>query len=114
MPSKNIRIKKSPGAFRTGRELAHQAPTSSKKTTGAALDREAEALRNRIERLEYVVNMAGSVASTPPVGGAKRRPHARRERERRQAQLLAFQFFVMALVIAAVLGWLNQRFHFFG
>jgi len=113
MSSKNIRIKKGSGAFRTGRELANETPASPKKPTGPALDREAEALRNRIERLEYVVSMAGSIAATSPVSGSRRRPHARRERERKQALLLAFQFFLMALVIAAVLGWLNQRFHFF-
>jgi len=111
--SKNVRINKGAGAFRTGRELAKEAPASPKKPTGPALEREADALRDRIERLEYVVTMAGSIASSSPASGGRRRPHARRERERRQALVLAFQFFVMALLIAAALGWLNQRFHFF-
>lgn len=111
---KNVRIKKGSGAFRTGRELAKDAPAAQKKPTGPALEREAEALRDRIERLEYVVSMADSVAASSQGNSSRRRPHARRERERRQALLLAFQFFLMALVIAAALGWLNQRFHFFG
>lgn len=112
---RNVRLKSGSGAFRTGRELAKETPSVKKKATGPALEREAEALRHRIERLEYVVSMADSIAdSAPAAGSRRRRPHARRERERRQALVLAFQFFLMALVIAAALGWLNQRFHFFG
>jgi hypothetical protein len=112
--SRNVRLNKGSGAFRTGRELAKETPVSQKKPSGQALDREAAALRNRIERLEHVVHMAGTVAAGSGAVGSRRRPHARREKERRQALLLAFQFLLMALLIAAALGWLNQRFHFFG
>lgn len=106
--SKNVRIKK-PAAFRTGREIAKQAPINP---TGPALDREAAALRTRIERLQYVVSAADSLSMRSAGNG--RRPHARQQLERRKAIALGLQFLFMALLIAAALGWLNQRFHFIG
>lgn len=108
--SKNVRIKKS-GAFRTGREIAKQAPVNP-NPSGPALEREAAALKHRIERLQYVVSTADSLSMRSMSNG--RRPHARQQLERRKAVALGLQFLFMALLIAAAIGWLNQRFHFIG
>ena len=93
-------VKKSkPGASHSPRELRKEARDNA----------------NKMERLEMLV--AGSVnpqvARSAPVR-LRRRPHHRRELERRRSAALIMQSIIMFVVLAAAVGWLNQRFHFWG
>jgi hypothetical protein len=79
------------------------------------LRKEARDNANKMERLEMLVagNVDAQAARSAPVR-LRRRPHHRRELERRRSAALIMQSIIMFVVLAAAVGWLNQRFHFWG
>lgn len=132
--AKNVRLHSKKGQ---ARDLAQQkapatAPTKkSPPPRTANLREEAELNRQRMERLEMVIATAGASAACnrsargnylPPMERnsarrspqPERRPHHRQQLERRESAALLVQVSILFVVIAAVIGWLNQRFHFLG
>lgn len=124
--AKNVRLNRKPAQ---AKDLA-QAPASPAKKPQprtANLREEAELNRRRMERLEMVIATAGASANCkrnaradylPAVEGTsrrkapQRRPQHHVELERRKSAALVMQVTMLFVVIAAVVGWLNQTFHF--
>ena len=79
------------------------------------LRKESRDNADRMERLEMLVAGTANPQSTKsaPVR-LRRRPHHRQELERRRSAALIMQSIIMFVVLAAAVGWLNQRFHFWG
>ncbi|MFZ4592677.1 MAG: hypothetical protein ACOYOF_00360 [Verrucomicrobiaceae bacterium] len=124
--AKNVRLNRKP---EQAKDLipAPTSPAKKPQPRTANLREEAELNRRRMERLEMVIATAGASATCnrntradylPPVEQtAKRRAPSRRpqhhvELERRKSAALVMQVSMLFVVIAAVVGWLNQRFHF--
>ena len=128
--SKNVRRKSR--SVTTAQDLARspdiQHIPASRRPRAPKLD-EAEEVRRRIEHLECVItaapaeHMARRIAMrdfVPPSDElVKRKPRAPSRRpmhvqaqSRHRSMGLLVQSVVLAVVIAGVAGWLNQRFHF--
>ena len=131
--AKNVRCKSR--TDRSARSLAHQQPdilhiaAKAPRRRRTAED-EAEDVRRRIEHLECVITAAPAehVARTiamrdmvPPsdehrarhaMRPVRRRTMEAQARARQRSMGLLVQSLVLTLVIAGVVGWLNQRFHF--
>lgn len=125
--AKNVRLNRKPE--RVNPVPAPTSPARRSLPRTANLREEAELNRRRMERLEMVIATAGASATVksharadylPPVEiKAKRtapfrRPQHHVELERRKSAALVMQVAMLFLVIAAVVGWLNQQFHFWG
>jgi hypothetical protein len=125
--AKNVRLNRKP---EHAKDLipAPTSPAKKPQPRTASLREEAEVNRRRMERLEMVIATAGASATCnrnaradylPPVEqtakrrrAPSRRPQHHVELERRKSAALAMQVSMLFVVIAAVVGWLNQRFHF--
>ncbi len=114
-------------ALATSPDIEH-IPASRKKRPAPVTD-DADEVRRRIEHLECVIatapaeHMARRIATRdmlPPSEetmvhrkpAGRRRPMEARARARKRSMGLLVQSLMLALVIAGVAGWLNQRFHF--
>jgi len=125
----NVRCKSRP--VRTAQALARdpdiQHLPAQRKRSASRLD-EAEEVRRRIQHLECVIttapaeHLARRIALRdvlPPSDEQisrkprpQRRPMQAQARARHRSMGLLVQSVILAVVIAGVTGWLNQRFHF--
>ncbi|MDB6120025.1 MAG: hypothetical protein JWO08_3806 [Verrucomicrobiaceae bacterium] len=107
-------------------DIIHVPAVPRKRRTMAD---EAEEVRRRIEHLECVITTAPAEHAArrvalrdvvPPSdefvrnkpAKARRRPMQVQARSRHRSMGLLVQSVVLAVLIAGVAGWLNQRFHF--
>ena len=84
-------------AFQTAREIAQANDEQS-------LDAEQREVNRQIKKLEFTVYANGMKL--------QRQPSSREQVERKKALLLAIEVGFMCLLILAVVGLLNQWFHF--
>jgi hypothetical protein len=127
----NVRVRSSRARNATDLINAKAAalPKAKKLKT---IDSESEEVNRRIERLQVFVAKAPGLAKkrneelrdyVPPMDAPVRRkkgairvkriPLQKAQMARRRAFRLGLEFLVLALIIAAILGWLNQHFQFF-
>ena len=108
------------------------APVRRRKAKAVVPMDDSDAVRRRIEHLECVITTAPAEQIArriamrdvvPPseeqVAKRKRKAPSRRPmhveaRSRNRSMGLLVQSLMLAVVIAGVAGWLNQRFHFMG
>lgn len=131
--SKNVRV--SPRKDRSAKDLARTSPLSAGEQPKAKTRQsrsERETVNERIQRLECYIASADARARhhnaayadyVPPAEEQRRSSAARRngrrpmhnqELARRRSAALFMQVIMLFVVIAATVGWLNQRFHFWG
>jgi hypothetical protein len=128
--SKNVRT--SPRKDRSATDLAKagRSPASAAKAPARQSRSERDVVKARIERLECYIASADAHARhhniayadyVPPaeemrrstaVRRAGRRPKHTEELARRRSAALFMQVIMLFVVIAATIGWMNQRFHF--
>lgn len=129
--SRNVRV--SSRQARSAREIARtsQTPATSAKAPAPRSRNEREALNDRIQRLECYIASADAQARhhnaayadyVPPMdgwqrGGTTKRGQGRRPMHtqalaRRRSVALMMQVAMLFVLIAAAVGWMNQRFHF--
>ena len=97
-------VKSSPG---TPKPRAERSPKDLRKES-----KENDA---RMERLRLILAEADSpVSANSASAQLRRRPHHRRELERRRSAALFMQVIMLGVVLLAVAGWMNQKLHFLG
>lgn len=128
--SKNVRI--SSRKDRSASDLARtsRSPSSAAKAPARQTRNERQVVNDRIQRLECYIASADARARhhnaayadyVPPAEetrrtgktqGNGRRPMHNQELARRRSAALFMQVIMLFVVIAAAVGWMNQRFHF--
>ena len=128
---KNVRV--SPSPSRSKKPLLEEKPKApTDQSKARTIQSESDAVKLRIKRLRNFVKKAPALAKqqmedrrniVPPMEPSprkkkgspaeKRLPYQKAKMARRRTLRLAFEFLVLALIIAAIIGWLNQSFHFF-
>ena len=87
-------------AFPSGKDLAQTSLSKNRPTN------EERLIQERIETLEYIAY------AQPRNSQANRRPQNRQRLERQKSWRLALEAMILTLAILALVGALNQRFHF--
>lgn len=125
---KNVRLNsRRQSAVDLARETASAKAT---RTRSSSARKPAVDPQERIEHLEMVIATAAATAgrrrlaeidyvpaersSSSRRGNLQRRPHHRQQLERRRSAALFMQVIMLFVLIAAVVGWMNQKFHFWG
>lgn len=127
MPAENIRVKRS--SERSARDLARSTPDKAQRSTTRktrSTEKPAD-LDERIKHLEcYIASasaenrthramMADYVPAEEPRRKTRangRRPMHSMQLARRRSAALFMQVIILFLVLAASVGWMNQKFHF--
>jgi len=126
MSANNVRVRRT--KVSTAKELATSSTASAPRSRSRAPKKAAPAnLDDRIKHLECYIASASAanrshhamMADYVPAEEARtsgrsnrRRPMHKVQLERRRSAALFMQVIVLGLVIAAAVGWMNQRFHF--
>jgi hypothetical protein len=126
MSSSNVRVKRS--SERSAKDLARtpeKAPRGTSRSVRAT--REPVNLDDRIKHLECYIASASAANRTHRAmmadyvpaeesrrskRGNGRRPMHNMQLARRRSAALFMQVIILGTVIAAAVGWMNQRFHF--
>ena len=127
----NVRVRSS--RARSAKDLIHEkAEAQPKAKKPKTIESESAEVNRRIQRLQVFVAEAPALAKkrdealrnyVPPMDvpvrkkkgviKVKRVPLQKAQMARRRSIRLALEFLVLALITAAILGWLNQHFRFF-
>ena len=128
--SKNVRISSRKDRSATDLAKAARSPASAAKAPARQSRTERQVMNDRIQRLECYIASADARArhhnaayadyvpaaeetrSSTSARKGDRRPMHTRELARRRSAALFMQVIMLFVVIAATVGWMNQRFHF--
>ena len=107
--AKNVRLKSTRND--SIQSLIKPTPAVSKQPqAGSKRDLKKEA-RNNASRIVTLEMVLAAKSGRPTL---QRRPYHRQELERRRSAALIMQAIMLFVLLAAAVGWMNQRFHFWG
>ena len=128
--SKNVRVSSRKDRSATDIARSGRSPAAAAKAPARQSRSEREGVNARIQRLECYIASADARARhhnvayadyVPPAEDMRRstaarkggrRPKHTEELARRRSAALFMQVIMLFVMIAATLGWMNQRFHF--